>query len=148
MQDIALKIFRAALNKQGQFMLYSALAGLAYLSFDAPQKLLGVPIVVIFLGFLVGAFLTTPHWQPKFLRAPQGIASASAALLVASLIPLLAITVSTLAVLSFGMAASTEKIVVILAALPTIVLSGATWVTAIALMVLQPTDPSDGLTPA
>jgi len=139
MKRVAQAIYRYALYSQGRYTLCLVALSVFTLPILKPAQLLGAPLLVTLLGAAMGLILIRPTWQPDFLRAPQGFLQGLGAMMISSVVFLMAMALGFVAVLNMHLDESVSRGIAMLTAVPSLLLTGAMWWSALLLIASPPT---------
>ncbi|MFL4469238.1 hypothetical protein ACERZ8_04890 [Tateyamaria armeniaca] len=132
--------YRLALHLQSSYMML--LVGLSF--FTMPIFVLdGVlmrSLVFTLIALAVALVLRKPQWQPVFLREPMGLLQGFGAMLASSAVFIVAMALGYLAVINMNLPEPTSRNLATLTALPSLLLTGAMWWSALFLAVLPHPD--------
>jgi hypothetical protein len=138
MHRLALGTYHFSSRAQGSYMMLLVVISIGGLPIFDPAQLLGPSLLITVLGLGVALLLCRPQWQPDFLRTPSGFRKGMAAMFCANIIFLVGVFLGFTAILNLGLPEPLSRSVSMLLALPTVVLTGLMWITAVLLISSKP----------
>lgn len=140
MSRLILSAYKLAMRVQGSYMML--VIGLSF--FTMPifvlDGVLARSLVMTLIALVVALWLRRPHWQLAFLHAPQGIIQGFGAMLMSFVVFVVSVMIGYLAVINMNLDEPLSRQLAILTALPSLLVTGVMFWSALLLAVLPRND--------